>query len=86
MEGRCDYEEPHEKVEVREWRRRKREERNCFLNISTATLFLEFWKRERNIRAFQWNMLDYEEEVRSSLFFFFHLFLSLFSALRSNFQ
>eukprot|EP00026_Physarum_polycephalum_P003265 Phypoly_transcript_03275.p1 GENE.Phypoly_transcript_03275~~Phypoly_transcript_03275.p1 ORF type:complete len:739 (+),score=105.38 Phypoly_transcript_03275:250-2466(+) len=27
-----------------------------------ATLFLEFWKRERNVRAFQWNMLDYEQE------------------------
>jgi hypothetical protein len=27
-----------------------------------ATLFLEFWKRERNVRAFRWNMLDYEQE------------------------
>lgn len=33
--------------------------------ISTATVFLEFWKRRRAVLTYDWDLIDWEdEEVR----------------------
>jgi hypothetical protein len=34
--------------------------------LSTATGFLEFWKRKNNELVYEWGMDDYEEEVHIS--------------------
>ena len=37
---------------------------SVFMSI-WARLFLEFWKREQSARAFEWDTLGFEEQVRS---------------------
>lgn len=38
---------------------------NTQLMLSTATVFLEFWKRRRAVLTYDWDLIDWEdEEVR----------------------
>lgn len=33
-----------------------------YLMVSTATVFLEFWKRRRAVLTYDWDLIDWEDE------------------------
>ena len=44
-----------------------------YVCVHTATVFLEFWKRRRAVLAYDWDLVDWEEdEVDISLLFTIH--------------
>jgi len=44
-----------------------------FPSCVSATVFLEFWKRRRAVLAYDWDLIDWEEEEVKSFLLFLRL-------------